>query len=62
MARRRVRNGSQRQMVEAIQLFGRDADRDWFDARVVQLVMEGHTPRAAERIAAREHLTGRKGE
>lgn len=47
-------------MVEAIQLFGRDQDRDWFEGRVVELVMQGKTPRAAERQAAREHLSGRK--
>lgn len=63
MARRvRLKKGTQRQAVEAVQLFGRPEQRDWFDGRVLQLVMDGHTPSAAERIAARELLSGRKPE
>ena len=63
MARRvRLKKGTQRQTVEAVQLFGRDDQRAWFEGRVVELVMRGKTPGSAERQAARELLSGRRPE
>ena len=59
---KRARRGTQRQTVEAVQLFGRDDQRAWFEGRVVELVMRGKTPGAAERQAARELLSGRRPE
>lgn len=62
MRKPRARKGSQRQTVEAVQLFGRDDQRAWFEARVVALVMQGHTVRKAETIAAQEIVMGRTPE
>lgn len=62
MRKPRPKRGTQRQTVEAVQLFGRDDQREWFEGRVVELVRQGKTPGAAERQAARELLSGRRPE
>lgn len=70
MGRPRRKKGTQKNWVETIQIYAPSAaevkaeskaiTRDAFDARVVQLVMDGHTVGAAERIAAGELLRGQQ--
>lgn len=62
MAKLRRGKGTKQSEISAVQVLGTDAMRGRFEGRVVELVMAGHTPLAAERIAAREAVSGRRPE
>lgn len=56
---RRPRKASQKNATDATLLFARPEDWDRLEGRVKDLVMDGHTVGAAERIATRELREGK---